>query len=93
MLAWPSCVVGKQTLTLEYERRGGGGRVGKSVKNSTDTIFELEILAQKTHAKICQMCTNEPKNAKKMQNFAKFCKNAQKHKKIVQNAQYCAFFL
>ena len=27
-------------------------RVGKSVKNSTDTIFELEILAQKMRAKI-----------------------------------------
>ena len=27
-------------------------RVGKSVKNSTDTIFELEVLAQKTRAKI-----------------------------------------
>ena len=31
---------------------GWGGRFGKSVKNSTDTIFELEILAQKTRGKI-----------------------------------------
>ena len=28
------------------------GRVGKSVKNSTDTIFELEILAHKMCSKI-----------------------------------------
>ena len=27
-------------------------KVGKSVRNSTDTSFELEILAQKTGAKI-----------------------------------------
>ena len=27
------------------------GRVGKSVKNSTDTIFELEIFAKKMRAK------------------------------------------
>ena len=28
------------------------GRVGKSMKNSTDTIFELEILAHKMGSKI-----------------------------------------
>ena len=47
-------------------------RVGKSVINSTNTIFER--LAQKTHAKM----------STKMQKYAKFSKNAQKHNKIEQ---------
>ena len=53
------------------------GRVGKSVKNSNDTIFQLEILAQKMRAKIAEMCKNEQKNAKickNLQNFANMCK-------------------
>ena len=40
-------------------------RVENSVKNSTDTIFELEILAQKARAKIC---INMQKLAKKSTN-------------------------
>ena len=35
-----------------YVPWGSYGRVGNSVKNSTDTIFELEILAQEMRAKI-----------------------------------------
>ena len=44
----------------------------KTREKNTDTIFELEILAQKMRAKICT----------KVQIFDK---NAQKHNKIVQN--------
>ena len=43
------------------------------MKNSTDTIFELEIIAQKTRAKIR---INVQKCAK---NIVKICKNEQKH--------------
>ena len=53
------------------------------MKNSTDTIFELEILAQKTRAKIRIKCAKISKKmqqfAKKLQNFAKMGKQ-----KIVQ---------
>ena len=56
----------------------GRGRVGKSVKNSTDTIFELEILAKKMHAKICINVQNEQTNAKN-------CKNLQKFAKMLKN--------
>ena len=49
----------------------GMSRVGKSVKNSTDTIFEIEILAQKTCAKIRIKRANL---SKKMQKFAKIRK-------------------
>ena len=48
------------------------------MKNTTDTIFELKVLAEKMCAKICKnMQKLEEKNAK-------FCKNSQKHNKIVQ---------
>ena len=57
-------------------------RVGKSVKNSNDKNFKLEILVQKTHAKLR---INMQKFAKIMQKFAKCCKNAQEHNNIVQN--------
>ena len=50
---------------------GYGVRVGKSMKNSTDTIFELEILAQKMRAKIhkykfLQKCSKTQQNCAKM---------------------------
>ena len=65
-------------------------RVGKGVKNSTDTIFELEILAPKTRAnthKREKICKKTQKCAKKLQHFEK---NAQKHNKIVQKyAKLC----
>ena len=56
------------------------GRVEKSVKNSTDTIFELEILAQKARAKMS-------KNVQKCVKMCKMCKNptnGAKMRKIVQ---------
>ena len=59
-------------------------RVGKSGKNSTDTIFELEILPQKTRAKIC---INVKKFAKQCKNFAKMRKNTTK---LCKNMQNCA---
>ena len=59
-------------------------RDGKSMKNSADTIFELEILAQKTHAKIrinvqkfAQKCKNVHNFAKMLKNTTKLCKDAQ----------------
>ena len=50
-------MVGRRAQTFQLHgaakrERGGEVRVGKSVKNSTDTIFELEIVGQKTRAKI-----------------------------------------
>ena len=57
-------------------------RVGKNVKNNTDTIFELEILAQIMRAKIR---INVQKLAKKCKKFAKICKVLQKYSETKQN--------
>ena len=60
-----------KTLKHRYygEMKEVGYRVEKNVKNSTDKMFELEILAQKTPAKIR---INVQQLAKKMQNVQFF---------------------
>ena len=47
------------------------------MKNSTDTIFELEILAQKTPAKIRINVQKLPKKCKNVQNLQKCSKTQQ----------------
>ena len=70
------------------------------MKNSTDTIFELEILAQKMRAKIrinvqklAQKCKNAQNNNKILQKCANLCKklrakpkNLHSWKKLAQMA-------
>ena len=76
---------------------GNRGRVGKSVTNSTDKIFELEILAHKIRAKIRINVQKWAKKCKILQKCAKVCKNKQKFAKmrkntinLCKNAQSCA---
>ena len=71
----------------------GTSRFGKSMKNCTVTIFELEILAQKMRAKIRINMQKRAKNAKfcknvqHVQHFAKMLKNSTK---LCKNALNCA---
>ena len=65
-------------------------RVGKSVKNSIDTIFELEILAQKMRAKIRINVQKFAKNAKLCENKQHFFKMLKNTTKLCKNAQTCA---
>ena len=56
-------------------------------KNSTDTIFKLEILAQKISAKIHINVQKWAQKCKNVQNFAKMLKNTII---LCKNAQTCA---